>query len=228
MYTRAITSGIWSRQQPRNAPAEKEGECYHAFCMSLYKTSAVHHAKGVRVSAQGPQPDYVAPGQLLVDHDIRALLLSSIGLGLGWLRTIGGGWLPLIHLHVLVAAFALFALLLVVIALGVFDVDLFAARLRLGLVVVGGTSSVFGAAHGRIFSLDSSTFGLFSLLLLFLLLNTVLVAVCGQVGLGLLRREFRGRRLIRVPIRISLQLSRLRPNARIPLDGKACHARLLC
>jgi hypothetical protein len=116
---------------------------------------------------------------------LRHLLLSTCALGI-------------VHLHIVLATLLTFALLLFVLTLGVLDVDLLAASLRLGVLVNGRSGSVFGASHGGILAFHGSSLGL--LFLFLFLLDAVLITICVEVGLGLLRREFWRSRFLGIPI----------------------------
>jgi hypothetical protein len=141
------------------------------------------------------------PDGTLVNHHIRTRLLLLRGtssLCLGWLVTVGSACLALVHLHVIISALLAFFLLIV---FRVFNVNLLTASFGLGILVVGGACSILSACHGGILTLGSNTFALGLLgLLFFLFLNTILVSVCGEVGLWLLRGELRGCRLVGVPM----------------------------
>jgi hypothetical protein len=141
----------------------------------------------------------------LVHHHVCAGLQNS-GLLLSWLVT-GSIWVSLVHLHVLFGA--LLALLLLVV-FRVLDVNLLAAGFGLGVVVVGGAGGILSACHGGIFALSNDALAFDFLLLFFLFLDAVLVSVCVEVGLGLLRRELGRCRLVGIPVTISgVQESRI-------------------
>jgi hypothetical protein len=116
---------------------------------------------------------------------LRHLLLSTCALGI-------------VHLHIVLATLLTFALLLFVLTLGVLDVDLLAASLRLGVLVNGRSGSVFSASHGGIFAFHRSSLGLVFFVLF--LLDAVLITVCVEVGLGLLRRKLWRSRFLGIPI----------------------------
>jgi hypothetical protein len=127
---------------------------------------------------------------------------------LSWLVT-GSIWVSLVHLHIFFGA--LLALLLLIV-FGVLDVNLLAAGLGLGIVVVGGAGGILSACHGGIFALsnDALAFDFLLLLLFFLFLDAVLVSVCVEVGLGLLGRKLWRCRLVGIPVTISgVQESRI-------------------
>jgi hypothetical protein len=132
-----------------------------------------------------------------VDHDICAVLRTPTLL-LGLLAAVGSACLAFIHLHVVVAL----VFLLVILTFRVLNVNVFAASIRLGVVVDCRTSCVFAAVHGSVFATNGSTLDLFVVLVV-LLLNAVLVAVCNKVGLGLLGGELCGSRLLGVPGAVS-------------------------
>lgn len=140
-----------------------------------------------------------------VDHNICAvLLLDACRLLLGLLVTVGTTGLSLVHLHVIVPTFLAFALtlFLVILALRVLNIDLFATSLRLGVFVIGRACSILSTSHSSILAFNRGALGF--LLLLFLFFDAVLVAVCVEVGLGLLRRELGRCRFVRIPVLISL------------------------
>jgi hypothetical protein len=102
--------------------------------------------------------------------------------------------LGVVHLHIVIAA--LLTLLLFLVVLAVFNIDLLAA---LFVIVCGGSSCVLRASHGGVFA-RCTVFGFdFLFLFLVLLVRSVLLAVCGKIGLWLLRRELRRCRLLRIP-----------------------------
>jgi hypothetical protein len=117
---------------------------------------------------------------------------------LSWLVT-SSVWVSLIHLHVLLGT--LLALLLLIV-FGVFNINLFTAGFGLGVVVVGGAGGILSACHGGIFALSNNALA-FDFLLFFLFLDAVLVSVCVEVGLGLLRWELGRCRLVGIPVTIS-------------------------
>lgn len=138
----------------------------------------------------------------LVHHNICAvLLLHASWLLLGWLVTAGSVWVSLVHLHVVVRALLT---LLLLIVLGVLNVDLFAAGFGPSVVVISGACSVLSTCHGGIFALRNDALAFDFLLLLFLFFDAVLVSVGVEVGLGLLRGELRRCRLLGIPVIISL------------------------
>jgi hypothetical protein len=125
--------------------------------------------------------------ELVHHHVCTVLLLHTSGLLLSWLVT---GSICLI-------------------VFGVLDVNLLAAGFGLSVVVVSGASSVLSTCHGGVFALGSDALAL-NFLLFFLFLDAVLVSVGVEVGLRLLRGELRRRRLVRIPVTISLaQKSRI-------------------
>jgi hypothetical protein len=129
-----------------------------------------------------------------VNHDIGLFRRDTRVLGHLLLST---GAFRIVHLHVVLATFLALTLLLFVLTLGVLDVDLLAASLGLSVLVDGGAGSVFGASHGSILAFHGSS--LFFFLILFLL-DAVLIAICVEVGLGLLWGELRRGRLLGIPI----------------------------
>jgi hypothetical protein len=130
-----------------------------------------------------------------VNHDIGLFRWDTRVLGHLLLST---GAFRIVHLHVILATFLALTLLLFVLTLGVLDVDLLAASLGLSVLVDGGAGSVFGASHGSILAFHGSS--LFFFLLILFLLDAVLIAICGEVGLGLLWGELRRGRLLGIPI----------------------------
>lgn len=170
----------------------------------------------------------------LVNHNIWVVLLLYIPrLLLGLFVPVGSIRLAVIHLHIVVTAL----LFILILAFRVFDVDVLTA-IRLALFVFGRRAcSLLAASHCGIFALYRGTF---SLLFLFLFLfDTVLVTICVEIGLGLLRRILRWCRLLRVPAIVSyvpggdngsiasLEALNCGKN-HIPLDGKTRYTRLLC
>jgi hypothetical protein len=136
------------------------------------------------------------------------LLLHTSRLLLSWLVT-GSIWVSLIHLHIILAALLALTLLLLIV-FGVLDVNFLAASFGLSVVVVGGASSVLSTCHGGVFALGSDALTLNFLFFFFLFLDAVLISVGVEVGLRLLRGELRRRRLVRIPVTISLaQKSRI-------------------
>lgn len=129
----------------------------------------------------------------LVDHHICAVLLLNTRLLRCLLLTVCA--LAFVHFHVIVAT--LFSLLFLIFALGVFNVDLLAAGLRLGILVVGGACSIFSTCHCCILAFYRGSIAL--LLFVLFLLDAVLVAICVKIGLGLLRRELCWCRLLGIP-----------------------------
>jgi hypothetical protein len=131
-----------------------------------------------------------------VDHNVRAVLLCT---RLGHLAFAVGA-LTFVHFHVVVST--LFTLLFFIFTLGVFNVDLLAAGLGLCILIVCGSSSVFTTSHGSVIALYRSGLGL--LLFILFLLDAVLVAVCVEVGLGLLGWELWWGRLLGIPIKLAM------------------------
>ena len=126
----------------------------------------------------------------LVDHHVRVWLSGLLGMSLVTICRSS-----IIHLHIITALF-LGLLLFLLVVLAVLDV------LAASLIVVGRASSVLGAAHSSILTLDRCGTLLFLVLFLFLF-DAVLVAVCVEVGLGLVRGELGGSRLLRIPVIVS-------------------------
>jgi hypothetical protein len=132
-----------------------------------------------------------------VGHDIRVVCGST---RLWHLLVIAGAF-GVIHLHVILSTLLALALFLLIVALGVFDVNLLATGIGFGVFFVRGSSSVFAAGHRSILALYRSGLGL--LFFVVLLLNAVLVAVGVQIGLGLLGRELWWGRFLGIPSAVS-------------------------
>lgn len=111
------------------------------------------------------------------------------------------GRLRLVHLHV-IAAFFLALFILVIFALALFDIDLLAFGVCSFLL--GRSSSLFTASHLGVFAISgSSVLSFYLLLFILLLVDTVLVTICGQVRFGLVRGELWWSRLLRIPVIVS-------------------------
>jgi hypothetical protein len=155
-----------------------------------------------------------------VNHHV-GVVLNVPRLLLGWLVAIRSILLAIIHLHVVLATL----LLILVLALGILDVNVL-ATIRVAILLFRSRAcSLLTTSHRGIFSLYSGALGLF--LLFFLLFDSVLVAVSVQVSLGLLRRELGRGRLLRIPRLVSHAHDADSEQAYEPLDSKACNTRLL-
>lgn len=131
-----------------------------------------------------------------MDHNIGVILRDLLRVLLFTIR------ISLIHFHIIIATF-LDLLFLLIFALAVLNVDLLTASF---LVFLGrGSRCVFGTSHVGIFTLGRYAFslGLSFCLLLFFFVGAVLIAVCDEVGFGLVRRELWGSRLLGIPSAVS-------------------------
>jgi hypothetical protein len=156
-----------------------------------------------------------------MNHHVGVVLLNIPRL-LGLLVAVRSTLLAFIHLHVVVATL----LLILILAFGVLDVNVLAAIRVAILLFRGRTCSLLAASHCGVLALYSRALSFF--LLFLLLFDSVLVAVGVQVSLGLLRRELRWGRLLRIPRLVSHAQDADGGQEYEPLDSETCDTRLLC